>query len=58
MQPSAISLTAVSSLGDMNFILDYFSDTDGIILDVRGNGGGLVEMPINLPPTSSKKRHL
>lgn len=32
-----------SSLGDMNFILDYFSDTDGIILDVRGNGGGLVE---------------
>lgn len=31
-----------SSLGSMDFILKYLDNTDGIILDVRGNGGGLV----------------
>lgn len=31
-----------SSLGSMPFILNYLSGTDGIILDIRGNGGGLV----------------
>lgn len=31
-----------SALGSMPFILSYLSDTEGIILDIRGNGGGLV----------------
>lgn len=31
-----------SSLGSMDFILRYLDNTEGIILDVRGNGGGLV----------------
>lgn len=32
-----------SSLGNMPFILKAFEETDGMILDVRGNGGGVVE---------------
>lgn len=32
-----------SSLGDMKFIFSYMSDCHGIIIDVRGNGGGLVD---------------
>lgn len=32
-----------SSLGDMNFIFNFMSDCHGIIIDVRGNGGGLVD---------------
>lgn len=32
-----------SSLGNMNFIFDLMRECEGIILDVRGNGGGMVD---------------
>lgn len=32
-----------SSLGNMSFIFNYMRDCKGIVLDVRGNGGGLID---------------
>lgn len=47
-----------SSLGDMKFIFNFLSDCQGLILDLRGNGGGLVENSNRLVSYFLEKKEL